>query len=245
MRRRPRSNDGLAARGYYHSAAVAEAYDREHHGQAITTQDVPFYVELAVEAAAGGQEVLELGCGTGRVTLPVAAAGVSITGVDASPQMLAVARRMAGGAPNPRWIEADMARFDLGRRFGLVIVPFRSFQMLLTVEDQASCLACIGRHLAAGGRLALNVANPAPALLAAASGRRSAAETESAGRNGLFGRPARNLRWRYVSREEMEKLLTANGFETEGVYGWFDRRDFTFESSELVLVARRKKRRAD
>jgi ubiquinone/menaquinone biosynthesis C-methylase UbiE len=77
---------------YYDDPRVAGAYDAEHNGRDIAVDDVPFYVELAKEAAAAGHRVLELACGTGRVTLPIAEADVSVTGLDGSPAMLEVAR---------------------------------------------------------------------------------------------------------------------------------------------------------
>src|SRR5690606_39167723 len=125
---------------YYFDPRVAEAYDDEVD-QLRAAADVPFYIDLAREAAAAGHPVLELGCGTGRVTIPVARAGVEVVGLDNAPAMLDVARRKAGGAPIPRWVLGDMADFRLEERFGLVLIPFRSFLLLLTVEEQKRCLA--------------------------------------------------------------------------------------------------------
>lgn len=124
--------------------------------------DIDFYTALAVRH---GGPVLELGCGTGRVLLPTARAGVEITGLDLSASMLAVCRSKLAQEPpevqsRVRLHHADMRSFDLGRRFGLVTIPFRSFQHLLTVEGQMACLACAHRHLEPGGTLALDVFNP-------------------------------------------------------------------------------------
>jgi len=119
--------------------------------------DVDFYVGLAREAEP---PVLELGAGTGRVTIPIARAGVEIVGLDNSPAMLAKARERSTGLANVRWVEGDMRAFDLPERFGLVIIPYRAFQHMITVDDQESCLACIRRHLRDDGRLAFNLFNP-------------------------------------------------------------------------------------
>src|SRR5688500_20038725 len=71
--------------------------------------------------------------------------------------MLHIARAKAEGAGlRVRWVEGDMADFDLPERFGLVAIPFRSFLHLTRDEEQTGCLASIYRHLTAGGRLALN-----------------------------------------------------------------------------------------
>lgn len=130
--------------------------------------DVRFYVETALES---GGPVLEVGCGTGRVLIPTARAGLDIVGVDRSPEMLAQCRQQLGEEPSDvqarvQLVEADMRRFDLGRHFALATIPFRPFQHLLTVEDQLSCLATIRRHLVPGGRLVLDVFNPSLDALA-------------------------------------------------------------------------------
>jgi len=122
--------------------------------------DVDFYLKLAREADAAGQTVLELACGTGRVAIPIARQGICVVGLDRSPAMLGRAREKSAGISTVRWVEGDMRDFDLPQRFGLAMIPFRSFQHLLTVADQLSCLACIYRHLAPGGRLALHIFNP-------------------------------------------------------------------------------------
>ncbi|HEY9384705.1 MAG TPA: class I SAM-dependent methyltransferase [Gemmatimonadales bacterium] len=130
--------------------------------------DVDFYVAAAREA---GGPVLELGCGTGRILIPTARAGLEIVGVDLSPRMLAVCReRLRNEAEEVQarveLVHADMRRFELGRRFGLATLPFRPFQHLLTVEDQLACLAQIHRHLADAGVLILDLFNPSLDFLA-------------------------------------------------------------------------------
>ncbi len=134
--------------------------------------DAAFYVEQAV-AAQG--PVLELGCGTGRITLPIAEAGVEIVGVDRSPEMLEIARNKLAKADKTSrervsLVEADMRDVELGRRFALVIIPYRAFLHLLSPEEQRQALATIGRHLESEGRLAFNIFDPHLGLIAAHSG---------------------------------------------------------------------------
>ena len=123
--------------------------------------DIPFYVKEALDS---GGDVLELGCGTGRVTIPIAEAGVNIVGLDFSEAMLDVARSKAETLSNEfgklSLQHGDMRDFDLGRRFSLVIIPFRGFLSLLSVEDEIGTLRCIERHLLPGGRLVLNIFVP-------------------------------------------------------------------------------------
>lgn len=147
--------------GHDEYAAAAEFYD--FVGPYRTRHDIGFFVEAA-RASAG--PVLELGCGTGRVLIPTARAGARIAGLDASSSMLAVCRQKLENEPEDvqsraTLVRGDMRRFDLRRQFELVTIPFRPFQHLLTVEDQLACLAAIHRHLVPGGRLVLDVFNPA------------------------------------------------------------------------------------
>ena len=141
-------------------AAIADLYDhvipyRDRH-------DVDFFVAAARES---GGPVLEVGCGTGRILIPTARAGVAITGLDLSPSMMAICRqRVAAEPPEVRsrvsLVAADMRDFRVERRFALATIPFRPFQHLLTVADQIACLTTIRSHLVSGGKLILDLFNP-------------------------------------------------------------------------------------
>lgn len=141
---------------------MTEFYDPQAYDARVQAPpgDIGFYLALAREAHQPGRPVLELACGTGRVAIPIAREGISVVGLDLSPDMLARAREKSAGLSNVRWVEGDMARFELTERFGLAFIPFRSFQHLLTTEEQISCLRCIHRHLVPDGRLVVNVFNP-------------------------------------------------------------------------------------
>jgi SAM-dependent methyltransferase len=124
--------------------------------------DVDWYRRKARE---GGGPVLELGAGTGRVTIPIAEEGTSICALDADPAMLAqLGRKVAPLSDEIRRritiVEGDMRDFQLGATFALVIIPFRAFVHNLTDEDRLACLRCVHAHLQPGGRLALNVFHP-------------------------------------------------------------------------------------
>ncbi len=128
-----------------------------------TRGDVDFFVEAAQQARG---PVLEVGCGTGRILIPTARAGVEIVGLDFSPPMLQMCRakllaESEAVRSRVRLVEADMRKFDLSQTFALITLPFRPFQHLLTVEDQLACLRSISRHLVAGGRLIIDLFNPA------------------------------------------------------------------------------------
>jgi SAM-dependent methyltransferase len=122
-------------------------------------QDVAFYREAAREF---GDPVLELGCGTGRITMALAEAGKRIIGLDLSERMLErAAKKRAALSTEARervhLVQGDMAGFDLGEKFRLAIIPFRPLQHLLEVRQQMDCLECVRKHLAPGGRLILDV----------------------------------------------------------------------------------------
>ena len=119
---------------------------------------VAFYSALARET---GGPVLELGCGTGRVAIPIARLGLDVTGVDAVPGMLAQARRKSEAADVPvRWVEADARDFDLGVRFRLVFLTGNTFMAFLTNADQEAVLRCAYAHLHDDGLLAFETRNP-------------------------------------------------------------------------------------
>ncbi len=152
--------------GYQSHPLTAELYDHVIPYRERT--DIEFYVELARKS---GGPVLELGCGTGRVLLPMARAGIDIVGLDLSPYMLDVCRKKVAREPDAvqdriRLIQGDMRSFDLEGPFALITIPFRGFQHLLEVEDQIACLNTVRQHLAPRGVFILDVFNPSLTHLA-------------------------------------------------------------------------------
>jgi SAM-dependent methyltransferase len=144
----------------YQSSEFAEIYDAVYGDR----DDVSFW--RAITAASHGP-LLEIGCGTGRVLLPLARAGHEITGLDLSTHMIERCRaKLEAEQPEVRdrvrVLTADMTSFDLNRRFAMVISPFGGFHHLHTVEQQLSCLECCRAHLAPHGTLVLDLSNPDP-----------------------------------------------------------------------------------
>lgn len=126
--------------------------------------DLPHYLALA-QAARG--PVLELACGTGRLTLPLAKSGIPITGLDLNEPMLRLARQRAQEAGlRVDWVQGDMRSFDLKRRFKLIILAYNALQHMETLEDITAVLTNIHRHLEHDGIFALDVHNPRMDLLA-------------------------------------------------------------------------------
>ena len=222
---------------------IAELYD--HVGLYRDRPDLDFYLDAAREA---GSPVLEIGCGTGRVLIPTARAGIEITGLDFSPSMLAVCRQRLLAEPDPvrarvTLVEGDMRRFDLGRRFTLVTIPFRPFQHLVSVEDQLACLGSIRRHLVPGGRLILDLFNPS---LEALVNRPAGVEAEDTPETLLPDGRRLSRSYRIVSQDratqanqvELIYYVTHPGGRTERlVHGFAMRYLFRYEAEHLLVRA--------
>ena len=151
---------GRMRQHYLSGGPAVDFYDvREAIGPSNPCEgDLAFYLR---QARRTGSPILELGCGTGRISLPLAQAGFDVIGLDQSPSMLLVAREKAKRSPRPvRFVRGNMARFQLRRRFRLVLIPYRAFQHLLTPTDQRRCLRCVHRHLAREGRLVVHLFDP-------------------------------------------------------------------------------------
>jgi SAM-dependent methyltransferase len=153
----------------FYRERTAVYYDEQSTG---LPGDAAFYVE---EARRAGSPVLELGCGTGRILIPIAEAGVEIVGLDASRVMLDIARekliRLGAGTRNRiELVEGDMRDFALERRFRLILIPFRAFLHLLTSADQRRALHTIREHLTDDGRLVFNIFDPRIEIIGAYSG---------------------------------------------------------------------------
>ncbi len=223
--------------------------------------DLPFYRRLAQEADG---PVLELCAGSGRLTLPLAEAGVAVTGLDVSPLMLAAARRKAAArGVEAEFVEGDMRYFDLGRRFALIFVPFNSLQVLYTDEDVSCALERIRAHLLPDSRFVFDVFNPDPRVLV----ERSEGWTETFrfmlddGRECVVSErcdyddaaQVNRVTWRYEAGDEerraqldircfypreMDLVLARHGFEVEDKFGDFEGTPFRKGAGKMVYVCR-------
>jgi len=143
----------------YENAGFCRFYDWVYDG---FEGDIPFYLGLAERY---GPPVLEVACGTGRVTLPLARAGFEVVGIDLSEPMLAIARSKCECEPEEvrnavSLIQTDMRHFRLGRTFCCVFVPNASLFHLHDAVALRQCFACLFEHTRPGGVLAVDLVAP-------------------------------------------------------------------------------------
>lgn len=223
-------------------------------------------------AARTGGPVLELGCGSGRVAIPLASDGHRVVGVERSAAMLERARARARRAGVELELhEGDVRGLSLGERFPLVLMVLNTF-LMLEPGDRRACLARAREHLAEGGRFALHVFQPDPAKVAGYEGavvEEGTFETESGSRVTVFTstratvdrstftwtcdevgddhvvrRYSRTTTLHYLYRREAELLLDSAGFSIESLEGDYDGSPADERSPRLLIVARRRERNA-
>jgi SAM-dependent methyltransferase len=250
--------------------AAARIYrDAEHYDRiaALTAPaDLRFYERLVSQHPG---PVLELGCGTGRVSLPLAAGGADVVGIDRSPELLAHARvkaDLAGISVDFR--EEDFCAFELGRRFALVLFPYNALNHLFDIDALLGCFACVSRHLRPDGRFVIDTFNPDPAALAVNPAREQRVvdyvDTAHGGRRvTMFETNAydaalqiNRVTWLYrndagelIDRDELDMrvyfpreldaLLQLTGFEVVRKLGGYDGRPFEARRSKQLLICRR------
>jgi SAM-dependent methyltransferase len=214
------------------------------------TEDVGFYVSEARHVAP---PVVELGVGTGRIAVPIAAEGICVIGVDSSAGMLEVCRERAEVAGVADLVDlrlGDLRAPPVDERVELVVCPFRSFLHLHRDEERLEGLRAARGLLVDGGRLIFDVFAPGDDDIAETHGRWLEREP------GIFERAdwdkgSRTLRLSvrgpniettmalaWLSADEWRELLERAGFEVDALYGWFDRRPFR-GGEDQVWIARR------
>jgi SAM-dependent methyltransferase len=225
---------------------IARLYDAWSRG---VIEDVDFYVE---EARASGGPVVELACGTGRISVPVTKAGIRVIGVDASAGMLEVAREYAVA----EGVELDLRLGDLreppvAERVPLVLIPFRSLLHMTTETERLRALRAARELLAPGGRLVFDVFAPSPDDVEDTHGRwleREPGIFERAdwdeGERTLTlsvrrGDEASTMHLAWLSPPEWRLLLDRAGFDVEAQWGWFDRRPYAGGEDVVFAAVRR------
>ena len=222
-------------------------------------QDLPFYRRLATHY---GSPILELGCGTGRVSVALAKDGYAMTGIDLSSALLEGAGSKANAAGvEIRFEQADMRDFQLDASFGLAICPYNAFNHLLDFVDVGRFLSAVARHLRDDGRLVIDTIQPDPAFLGAnptlkvldyvdpASGKQGALHETN---DYDARRQVNSITWRYLVEgelvredrlemrmffpQELNALIHLCGWEIEEKWGNYAQVPFGARTPKQLLV---------
>lgn len=213
-----------------------------------------------------GGSILELACGTGRLAIPLAERGYTVTGLDTSEAMLAAARSKADASSVClTLILGDMRDFAFDMPFDLVFLPNNSLGHLHALSGIRACFASVLRHLPPPGRFIVDMFSPSLPLLLREPGRhyplfehtRADGKTVTVSETVSYdaatqilhalwhyqtdGEPAdvRPLDLRLFFPQELDALLTLSGFQIEAKYGGFDRVPFSSTSRHQVIVCRK------
>ncbi len=240
--------------------------DGRHYDQlfADSSKDIPFWISQANQY---GDPILELACGTGRITLALARAGFAVTGIDNAEGMLREARRKASESGlEVRWFHADMRRFDLGEEFSLIILPANSLCHLLILKDFEACMESVKKHLASNGRFIIDVFVPKIELLINHPGKRFPfseyddpdgrgriivtesyyyeSDTQIRRINTYHSIPGEDkefegeLNMRMYFPQELDALIQYTGFALEHKYGNYEGTVFGADSEKQLVVCR-------
>ncbi|WP_235318425.1 class I SAM-dependent methyltransferase [Planococcus sp. CAU13] len=239
-----------------------EYYDLEY---GTYLNDVPFLAEWA-----GKQKgtVVDLGCGTGRVTIPLAELGHKIIGVDLHEGMLNQAKEKTADANLPvEWILQDCTQLSLDVKTLFMYMTGNSFQHFLTNESQNLLLQSVKRHLETNGVFIFNTRFPVLGELAEVDEseliftdkrsrkvREKNVETYDSLTQILHCTSIReildgpekgtieqdSISLRYVFPLEMERLLTENGFIIENIYSSWKKDSLSAASSEMIYVCKKR-----
>ena len=247
----------------YHNK-FAPLYDYFQHG---VKGDVNFYLNYFKNFIG---KILEIGAGTGRITIPLLKQGLNVTALDIAPKMLEILKEKAQKENlTVRTVCADMRRFELRKRFDAIIITFRAFQDMYLVDDQLRALKTIKKHLKPNGILIFDVYTPSfeyiqkgnwqwhkdqDINLPSLKGKvridyrnRYDMARQMMNQEYRFSYPGGRkeiipLRMRFFFRFETEHLLRLTGLKVKNLYGDFSKSKFKSGSPEMIWVVSPKRK---
>jgi SAM-dependent methyltransferase len=271
--RSARRSRGVAARGlafHWLTGAIlveddgVRGYDDQSYGDGFADVYDDWYADISdvaattstLKALADGGRVLELGIGTGRLAIPLAAAGVPVVGVDSSPAMLDRLREKPGVDDIDATL-GDMVDGLPAGPFSLVFVAYNTFFNLLTEERQQACFVAVEERLQPGGAFAIEAFVPDPAhepassvnvrsvladrvVLSVSTADPAAQRAEGqyidiTEAGGVRLRPW-SIRW--ATPGQLDEMASSAGLRLESRWGGFDRSPFDVDSARHVSVYR-------
>ncbi len=227
--------------------------------------DIPFYLN---QVKKYGEPVLELACGTGRITIPLAEQGIQITGLDIKDSMLDQAKRksMEKGL-NIEWIKSDCRDFSLKDKFNLIFISLNSIALLHEPKSIEACFSCVKQHLSDNSRFIIDIFNPIIDILIRDPSKRYPVteypDPDGRGKvvitvNNVYDKDTQinRITWYYrigdrkeeiieelIIRiyfpQELDLLLYNNGFTIEAKYGNYDETPFVSSSPKQIVVCRK------
>jgi len=242
----------------YHNK-FAPLYDFFQHG---VKNDIKFYLDYFKNFEG---KILEIGAGTGRITIPLLKQSLDVTALDIAPKMLEILKEKAKKENiEAKTITANMKDFRLNNKFKAIIITFRTLQHMYSVNDQLKALKNIKRHLMPNGILIFDVYNPSLKYISKGNwqwqGNKAISLPNTKGKVKIdyrnqydmaeqimyqefrFTYPDNRkeiipLKMRFFFRFEIEHLLSRAGFKVKNLYGDFNKKPFKSDSAEIICIA--------
>ena len=212
-----------------------------------------------------GGEILELACGTGRFTIPIAKEGFSITGLDNSGPFLEFAEEKAKNQDlSIKWVKQSMDNFNISKKFDLILLTGNAFLHLLELKDIESCILCVIRHLKKDGRFIFDTMKPwlqglitDPGVIAPHTKYQNpyddnkviiklqksfdiSTQIQTHTYHYTIGKKKvkRIAKFRITFPKDLDTILQYNGLYIEEKYGSFSEDPFTSESPQQVVICK-------
>lgn len=241
-------------------------FDGEHYDANVNLNDIPFWVH---QAKKFGDPLLELAVGTGRIAIPIAKAGYRVTGIDMSDSMLEQARRKVEKENvSVEFIKADIRNFHIGAKFPLILIPANTIVHFTDHRDLEACLSCVKKHLEPNGKLIVDTHNPnfkylhsdpnnPPSVREYISPNNKGTVTVTSTQHYDSASQVNRITMKYklpdkdneiVDKlslriyfpQELDALMSYNGFIIEDKFGNYDHDVFESASPKQILVLRQK-----
>ncbi len=229
-----------------------------------TYEAIPFYIK---QAKKYGGPILDLACGTGRITIPISKEGIQIVGLDFSVKMLEQAKRNSkDNNVEIEWVEADMTDFNLNRKFSTITMPAAAMNWVLENKGIENCLNSIKDHLNQDGKFIFSVFNPNFEIMMRDPSKKYKRKgyPDPDGKGNVVVTETHNydkatqimhytsyhklkneeivkkLKLRIFFPQELDMLLDYNGFKIDYKYGNFDEEPFNSDSKWQIVICHKK-----